>query len=74
MNADFFGQEAGIFIGEKDRGICIAKVSHPGYQGTWWTSDEYFVEIASGVDSSFVVLMCLVFDELCHEGQAYNRG
>lgn len=68
MKGDFFARQAGIFIGDKDHGICIAKLSHPiTMTNTFSSRDEYFVEIAPGVDSSFIVLMCLVFDEICHE-------
>lgn len=68
MKGDFFARKAGVFVRDKNHSICIAKLLHPlTVKKVLLGKDEYFVEIAPGVDSSFIVLMCLLFDKISYE-------
>eukprot|EP00164_Ancoracysta_twista_P015608 GFYU01025871.1.p1 GENE.GFYU01025871.1~~GFYU01025871.1.p1 ORF type:complete len:261 (+),score=89.71 GFYU01025871.1:113-784(+) len=68
MKMTFVGTRGSVWIGEVNAGQCIAKVTSPvewqNFAQYDWARDDFFVEIAPGVDAALVVAMILAYDEM----------
>lgn len=77
MQADFVGMKGGIWLGSVDTGVPIAKFVSPlqlknvipEMGGMQFGGDDYFINVAAGVDMALVVALVLAYEEM---NQSYD--
>ena len=68
MRADFWGSGGATFLGPLDTGTAIATFHSPDELQNFlpgaWAREDFFVQIAPGVDAAFVVVMIVAYKEM----------
>jgi len=69
LQGDWFSKRCIIYSGDPMQGgVPIAKIYRPYTGRTFLTkADEYYLEVAPGVDLAFMVVMCIAMDEHAHD-------
>jgi uncharacterized protein YxjI len=69
MKCDFFGYSCAIFYGkEKEGAPLIAKVSKKINAKLLTSQEDYYCQVAAGVDIAFMTALAICFDEYKNEG------